>query len=212
MQICLNLDWKPQLQHTLKMIKEKGDHITNRAMTSGASPRQCLHLIQTCVKPAAAYTMVAAPYSEAEIGLMDQAIAAMTRKCCRLPKGFPGAGIHRPITEGGMGISSLMMEYTQITAATLTRALNDQEKLGCITRALLPIQSALLGDTKAGDLPHIATRYTSIMRQLQIMHKADIKIHKDEEDVTDTYMPMLTKLSEMGMGVQIPPRVLYSLH
>jgi hypothetical protein len=156
--------------------------------------------------------MVAAPYSEAEIGLMDQAIAAMTRKCCRLPKGFPGAGIHRPITEGGMGISSLMMEYTQITAATLTRALNDQEKLGCITRALLPIQSALLGDTKAGDLPHMATRYTSIMRQLQIMHKADIKIHKDEEDVTDTYMPMLTKLSAMGGGVQIPPRVLYSLH
>ena len=148
------------------MIREKGDPIVNRAMGSGASVRQCIHMIQTCVKPAAAYTMVAAPYSEADIGLVDQAIAAMTRKCCRLPEGFPGAAIQRPITEAGMGVSSLMMEYTQITAATLTRALNDQDKLGCITRALLPIQSALLGDTKAGDLPHQATRHTSIMRQL----------------------------------------------
>ena len=42
--------------------------------------------------------MVAAPYIEADIGLLDQAIAAMTRRYCKLPKGFPGAAIHRPIT------------------------------------------------------------------------------------------------------------------
>ncbi len=100
-----------------------------------------------------------------------------------------------------MGIFSLMMEYTQITAATLTRALNDQEKLGCITRTLLPIQSALLGDTMAGDLPKQATRCTSIMRQLQIMHQADIKIHQDGKDITDAHRPMLTKPSAMGGGI-----------
>ena len=85
-------------------------------------------------------------------------------------------------------------------------------RLGCITRALLPIQSALLGDTKAGDLPKQATRYTSIMRQLQIMHQADIKIHQDRKDITDAHMPMMTKLSAMGGGAQIPPIVLYPLH
>ena len=45
MQICLDLDWKPQLAHTLQMIKDKGNQIANKAMGCGASTRQCLHLI-----------------------------------------------------------------------------------------------------------------------------------------------------------------------
>jgi hypothetical protein len=44
------------------------------------------------------------------------------------------------------------------------------------------------------------------------MHQADIKIHNGDEDVTGTHMPTLTKLSAMGGGVHIPPRVLYPLH
>ncbi len=44
------------------------------------------------------------------------------------------------------------------------------------------------------------------------MHQADIKIHQDGTDITDAHMPMLTKLSAMGGGIQIPPKVLYPLH
>lgn len=49
MHICLNLDWKSQLQHTLAMTRGKGNYIANIAMGSGASTRQSIHLIQTSV-------------------------------------------------------------------------------------------------------------------------------------------------------------------
>ena len=103
MHISLTLDWKPQLTQNLKLIQEKGDHILRRAMGSGATPKQGLHLIQTCIKPAVAYTMVAAPYNETDIARMDRAIAAITKKCCRLPTGFPNAAIHRPPQKLGWG-------------------------------------------------------------------------------------------------------------
>ena len=61
-----------------------------------------------------------------------------------------------------------MVEYTQITAATLTQALHDQDKLGQITKALLPIQCATMGGTALGDLPHKATQHMTIIRQLHI--------------------------------------------
>ena len=168
MQICLTLDWHPQLLHTLKLIETKSNQIIQNALKKGATPRQCLQLIQTCVKPAVAYTMVAAPYSEGDVARMDRAIAALAKSCCSIPKGFPNAAIHRATQDGGMGISSLMTEYTQITAATLTRALNDKGKLGCITKALLQPQGAHLGDAAIGDLPYKATRYTSTLRQLHL--------------------------------------------
>ena len=213
MQICLNLDWGAQVQHTIQLIKDKGDQIINKARGAGASPRQCLHLVQTCVKPAVAYTMVAAPYSTNDIARMDRAIAALAKQCCRLPKGFPNAAIHRPTSEAGLGIHSLMTDYTQITAATLTRALNDTDKLGHITRALLKDQAAHFGDTKAEDLPHTATRYTSTLRQLLILHQAGIQLQKDDNDITATITPLITKLATLGEpDHQIPPTVLYPLH
>ena len=213
MQICLNLDWGAQVQHTIQLIKDKGDQIISKARGAGASPRQCLHLVQTCVKPAVAYTMVAAPYSTNDIARMDRAIAALAKQCCRLPKGFPNAAIHRPTSEAGLGIHSLMTDYTQITAATLTRALNDTDKLGHITRALLKDQATHFGDTKAEDLPHTATRYTSTLRQLLILHKAGIQIQKDDKDITATITPLITKLATLGeQDHQIPPTVLYPLH
>ena len=106
-----------------------------------------------------------------------------------------------------------MVDYTQITMANLTRALNDQDKLGCITsRALLPAQGAHLGDTCAEDLPHEATIYTSILRQLSILHQSWVQLHKEDMDITEAHLPMVTKLSAMGGGVTIPPAVVYPLH
>jgi hypothetical protein len=212
LHISLNLDWQPQAQITLQMIRDKGGQILKRAIGSGASSRQGLHLIQTCIKPAVAYTMIGAPYTDQDIAQMDRAIASITKRCCRLPTGFPNAAIHSPTSEAGLGISSLMMEYTQITTATLTRAMNDQGKLGHITRALLPTQSRCLGDTRIEDLPSKAAKYLSIMRQFHILHQAQIRLHLGDKDVTDTLLPLMTRLSQMGDGIHLPPAVLFPLH
>ena len=105
-----------------------------------------------------------------------------------------------------------MTEYTQVTVATLTRALNDTDKLGHITQALLTTQCKALGDTCIADLPEKATTYLSTLRQLHILHKAKIQLHHQGEDITTNITPLMTKLSQMGEGITIPPAITYPLH
>ena len=170
--VSLVLDWSPQITAAVKLVQDKGTLLSQ----SMASPRQCLHVIATCIKPAVAYAFAVAPYSTFDISRLDRAIAVAVRKCCKLPKSFQNAAIHLSHTHAGMGVGSLMVEYVQVTTACLTRALNDTGRLGLVTRALMDLQHKQLSNLPPDQLPARATKHYTILRQIALMRKAGIEL------------------------------------
>ena len=84
----------------------------------------------------------------------------------------------------GMGLQSLLVDYAQITAASLTMALNDTGPLGQSIRALLSLQHRL---TARQQILHLKgdkldrklarnTRHLHLLRQLCLLKDCDIKI------------------------------------
>ncbi len=123
--------------------KEKGEKLA----ASQASPWQMMHIIKTCIKPAITCGFCAAPYTMGEVALLDRQIAAIVRKCWRLPHSHPTSAILRDLADAGLGAISLTIEYAQISAACLTRAslvphscLNYDGHLGAVMKALLDLQ------------------------------------------------------------------------
>jgi hypothetical protein len=180
--ITLTLDWKPQVDHMVEVVQEKGEKLLHKAKPAGASQRQLLQLIQTCIKPAVAYTMAVAPYRPRDIARLDRAIATIAKKCCNLSISTPNAAIHSHIEDAGMGITSLMVEYLQITTATITRGMNNKGKLGATTLALLMKQCEMLGDLPPDQIPAEATRYSTVARQFHMLKTANIRIYQGEEN------------------------------
>ena len=85
--------------------------------------------------------MAVAPYNAADIEQFDQAITALAKKCCNIGNSHPSIAIRLPVEESGLGVSSLMRDYTQITASIITRALNDTCKMvASMCQFLLPKQ------------------------------------------------------------------------
>ena len=156
--ISLTLNWATQLASALDIIKTKGHNILTTALPQGASPRQCLALIEKCIKPAICHAMPAMPYTPTDILTLDRALAALAKKCCKLPITYPTASIHLPHTHGGLGVPSLTTNYTQIICTNLTRALNDPGKLGHITHALLHTETTQPGYFGFGQAPSGKTR------------------------------------------------------
>jgi hypothetical protein len=121
----LTLDWTPQVEYMVGVVQDKGAKLIYKAKPAGASQRQLIHLIQTRIKPTITYTMAVAPYRPKDIARLDRAIATIVKRCCNLPISTPSAAIHAPVENAGMGITSLMVDYIQITTATITRGLNE---------------------------------------------------------------------------------------
>ena len=111
--------------------------------------------------------MPAMPYTPTDILTLDRALAALAKKCCKLPITYPTASIHLPHTHGGLGVPSLTTNYTQIICTNLTRALNDPGKLGHITHALLHTETTQ---------PHTNVTHHTLTRQLHLMASANIQI------------------------------------
>ena len=203
--ITLNMDWKPQVEHMAGIIQTKGEQLLYRAKPAGATPRQLLHLIQTCIKPAVAYTMSVAPYTAKDIARFDRLIASIAKRCCNLSASLPNAAIHLPVEEAGMGITSLRVEYLQITTATITRGLNNKGKLGATTLALLNKQCETLGDLPPDSIPREATRYSTVARQFHMLTEVGTRMGKGEEYLTPKGCKGLTRLNEAHTGDLIPP-------
>ena len=111
MLITLTLDWRPQVEHMVGVVQDNGEKLLFKAKPAEASPRQLLHLIQTCTKPAVAYTMAVTPYRLRDIVRLDRAIATIAKKCCNLTISTPNVAIHSHVDDAGMGITSPMVDY-----------------------------------------------------------------------------------------------------
>jgi len=180
--LTMTLDFKHQLAASLKVAKDRGDAL----VASMASQRQCLHVINTCIKPALAYCFGLAPYTAADINSIDAVISRIAKACCRLPNYTPTAAVLLDKKHGGLGVTSMWVDYVQQNAACLTRSLNDTEMLGAVTHGLLHLQNMKAGDMMK-DTMNKQGKFYSTLRQLAMCQKYGISIiqKKVKLDIND---------------------------
>ena len=205
--VSLTLNWRPLMKQALALIHSKGHQILTTAKPKGATPLQCLRLITTCIKPAITYPMTVAPYSYSDIGILDKALWTLAKKCCDLHPSFPTASVCLPLGQAGLGIPSLMVDYAQITAAHLTRSLNDTGKLGRLTTALLHKEATMLQGMDPLTLPSHTLQYFTLARQMHILKRASIQIHMEDETLLN---PLQDSLPDLPQHT-IPPNLLKTL-
>ncbi|GAB4813564.1 hypothetical protein N2152v2_000610 [Parachlorella kessleri] len=135
------LNWRRQMAELVATVKTK----CNALLASMASPKLRLRVLQSCIQTLIAYSLPTGAYTSQDIARLDSLVASCAKRAMHLPSWVPNAMIHEDRDKAGVGVTSMLTDYVQGSAAALTRALNDQGKLGAVTRALLPRQLQLAG-------------------------------------------------------------------
>ena len=164
----MDLNWKYQLQETLKSARTKVYNLTR----SLASTTQKLLVLKTCIRPAITYAFPVMPYTPEDINLLDTILTQAAKKIYRLSPGTSTAFAREDIHNGGLGITSLAVEYNTRAVQSLTRALNDETKLGDLTRGLLKTQLHALSRSDRTWFPKYAFR----VKQALIIKQAGLAI------------------------------------
>ena len=164
--LTLSLDWRHDMQRAVTIAREKGDQV----LASYASPRQVLQYIQSAIRPCLTYACAIGVFTHADIRRLDAALCRIARSAYRLPKSTQTALLLRQRDNAGMGLQSLLVDYVQILASSLTQALNDPGPLGVSTRALLAQQLAKVGgqQTSGPELDRLGNRVARELRPLHI--------------------------------------------
>jgi hypothetical protein len=182
--IRADLKFDDHLDHLIQTITIKGQKLID----AGLPPRRALLIINRVIKPKIIHSLCIAPFSTTDIAQLDQLLARITRHCFYLHKTFPTNVILCPAERSGIGLQSLMVDYTQICAQTLTRAMNDNEDLGTITRAMLKIQMQTYGNRPAHLQKTLHKEAFSshglTLRQISILHSANIIMHTSDPNLT----------------------------
>ena len=108
-----------------------------------------------------------------DINALDQCIAKLARKAWGLPSCTSTTAILARREAAGLNMESLWVPYIDRATYMLTTTLNDEGRLGVITRAMLSLQSDRLGDL-AAIVSHKFTRYHTALRQINLLSEADI--------------------------------------
>ena len=81
-----------------------------------------------------------------------------------------------------MGLTSLTVDYGQVSTACLVRAIDDGDRLGLVTSALLDIQrSSDRGNAAVEQISDEETRFYTGLRQLCIMEQHGVHLTKQGE-------------------------------
>ena len=88
----------------------------------------------------------------------------------------------------------MLVDYVQLGTAYLVRALNDEGKLGAVTRAMLKAQAARLSRLKSFEIGPHQGKYR-LMRQLELIKSAGvtIKTPRSHAKDNDPYTEMLSR-------------------
>jgi ribonuclease HI len=183
--VTLTLNWSAQMAHVCKAVRDKGDLLQG----SLASPDQSIRIVQSCIQPVVAYSFSTMAYTANDIRLLDAMIARIARRCYGLPASFPTRAVLLPGEHYGLGVGSLLPIYVRIATRALILSLNDEGRLGTVTRALLRVQCQLAADTRMHALKRESCFYTTL-KQLTLAREHGIT-------VTDKGRPYNTSLNTL---------------
>jgi exonuclease III/ribonuclease HI len=173
-QLTFSLDWKAQAARAMEIVKEKGTAIA----TSLATPGQRLRMLQQCVHSSVAYAFAAMPYTKQDIATLDTTLAGYAKKCYGLPRSFPTRTTLLSVEEYGLGLGSLLPQYARVAHRALVLALNDDGRLGAVTRALLPKQHSVAGTSAAHHIPADRGRRFVTLQQMTLAREHGIQLYR----------------------------------
>ena len=169
--ITPTLNWRHQQRTLLAAAKERGAAI----IESDASSKQKLAMIQTTLKPFITYSFPLGVQTPGDISDLDGVVAATAKRALKLPMSTP-TGLVLEGSACGAGAESLMIDYVQLGAAYLIRALNDGGKLGTVTKAMLKAQASRLGRVRSTEVGAHQGSYR-LMRQLEVIKSAGVQVN-----------------------------------
>ena len=119
------------------------------------------------------------PYTPNDIAGLDSLMVRTAQRSIRLPGYTPNAMVLEDRQRAGVGVCSLLVDYTQYNLSYVTSALNDQGRLGSVSRALMQKQLAYCGNMPADQLQQHA-RFCRIVRQLSLAKTANILMQRGD--------------------------------
>jgi hypothetical protein len=137
--LTLTLDWTPALQSLIQKIQYKGKHLL-QAQYLTASERH--RILEETIIPMADYMLTLSLFTPAQIDLIQGQMARIVKLSHGLPQYFPIYSVFNTHKEGGLGSGSLFHRGIKNATRDLTNTLNDQGRLGTVSRALGQAQYA----------------------------------------------------------------------
>jgi ribonuclease HI len=151
--LTLTLNWKKQLEETLTTTRQKIQSL----LSSKAAPHYKRWIIKTNIRPALRYAFSLMPYTAHDINRLDSIITTAYKKIFGLPTSTSTALVMEDINKGGLGCTSLAVDYHQTAVQSITRAMNDTTRFGKLTYHHL--------DTQLNQLATKAMRHTQWLPQ-----------------------------------------------
>jgi len=214
--INLMLDWKPAFQLLIHKIKLKGQALLrNKTLT----PQQKLKIVDETITSMAAYMLNIAPFTIAQMDLLEGSIARIKRQVLGLPDYFPTVALSSTPEEGGWGRGPLTHDLIQSTIRNYTICLNDSGRLGKVTHALMNKQVKHWQAHPRLHIPDLGPIGASStgLRQMHILSQAGITHIKESDPATSCIPhtipsppPLLTILQDL-FSEQLPPTLLNCL-
>ena len=210
-EITACMDWRLQVQKMKDITFEKGAKV----LASLLSHKQILQYIQTSIRPAIVYSFALGIYSAYDIHSLDSILIRIAKKALGLPLSTPSAMILKDRNKGGVGLTSLMVDYVQANTAYLSKALNDKGPLGQSTKALLEAEKACIGNIPTLETGLQDKRFLKFIRHFHIMNRVSLIrcsglfIQTPDKEVLaalGTNLETLSNVVDLN-GVNIPSRI-----
>ena len=207
--MTMNLSTGPQFTETVRTLREMTTNLTR----SPAAPYQKMRTLMSCIRPKIRYTFCLAPYTMAQLGVMDSILAQAAKQAAGLKKYIANTWAHEDRSRGGLGCHSLQVEYHEVQIQRLVHGLNDKGILGQLTRASMARSKTMVDQLTATVYPAVL-RYNFRLRQQLACANLDVVLAKDKR-VTHA-MPnknsLFTEMEKLQPVVQhTPPELLVRL-
>ena len=162
-KLTLTLNWKYQREKVIAGTMEKG----NRVLRSFTSERQILQFLQSGTKPYITYSFPLAIHRPQDIHALDSILARVAERALNLPLCRPTALSLEAVQKAGVGVTSLMVDYAQLSACIPDQSAKRQS----ITRAMLRAQHAHLGGMQTLSVKESSRQKLNVTQHYYLMNQ-----------------------------------------
>jgi hypothetical protein len=213
--LTLTLDWRHQFNAMMAAVKSKCRALSNRGLPASMQ----MKVIRTVIKPMITYSFGAAPYTPAQLRLFDAQLARAVKVAYRQKVSMSTALALEDVDKFGLGLTSLLVDYTHTCIRNLVGAVNDPTSYGCISKSLLAFQAARTGALQETQLHGVANMFMRV-RQLSAAHQSGLQIVNQSTleglslegtDIVRLVTTLGSGATEMGLPAHIPCRLVQPL-
>ena len=211
--ITPTFNWAPHIDRVLTEAKQKGEKL----LMSALSIKQKRLALNTVIDSFIKYSFPTGCMSLTDVNKFDIIRTRICKKIHRIPQSTPSAMILDDHECAGLGLTSLAVQYAELTCKYLTKALNDKGALGFTTRAMLTLQNGVIDETLNHAPSRRYLRQTShyhLARKLAILQTSDLELAVPEghNDLCGNALSKTISLvqydpCDLGIACKIPPEV-----